>query len=144
MFLDISFSFKNGWLFSSIFGLLISMFFKCFDLFLFFVFSWFYFIFKSFPKGEWVNLVFFEILIQLEILISYIFATCLLILYCSFSYLILSSVVISSFYFLSKWFFLKHKWSSASIVQLNTKKTLLLFTVYKDSQSLGNQYMTID
>ena len=58
-----------------------------------------------------------------------IFAASLLITYCSFSSLILSSVVMISFYILSKRFFLKHEGLSDARVTSITKKEYD-FTVY--------------
>ena len=53
------------------------------------------------------------------------FATFQLISYCNFSSLILSSIVMISFYVLSKRFFLKRKRLSDARVALITKKNML-------------------
>ena len=53
---------------------------------------------------------------------AYIFAASQLISYCSFSCLILSSVVMTSFYIISKRFYLKRKGLSEARLQSITKK----------------------
>ena len=93
---------------------------------------------RLFPKGEYVNLAFSIIWLPLEgiaystVRYSYlstflddnadIFATSLLISYCSFSFLILSSIIIISFYILSTRFCLKPKRLSNARVESLTKK----------------------
>ena len=85
---------------------------------------------NTLPKGEYVNLACSIILLWSDGNISSIlsdnnvdiFAASLLISYCSFSSLILSSIAIISFYILSKRFFLKHEQlSDARVVSINKK-----------------------
>ena len=63
------------------------------------------------------------------------FTASLLILYCSFSSLILASIVMINFYFLSKRFFLKRiELSDARVVSMTKKKKIwFCSTLYKDS-----------
>ena len=93
---------------------------------------------KTFPKGERANLACSIICLSLEgnisspVRYSYlsispddsadIFAACLSILYCYFSSLILSSIVMISFYIPSKRFFLKRKRLSDATVASIAKK----------------------
>ena len=107
---------------------------------------------KAFPKGEYANLACSIICLWLEgnnnifspIRNSYllifpddnadIFPSSLLISCCSFSYLILSSIVLISFYILSKTFFPKRKGSSDARVASITKKNMVLQYIFcKDS-----------
>ena len=94
---------------------------------------------NALPRGEYVNFAFSFILLWLDdnisspVRYSYlsvlpydnadIFAASLLISYCSFSSLILSSIVMINFYILSKRFFLKHEeLSDARVVSITTKE----------------------
>ena len=93
---------------------------------------------KAFPKGEYANLACSIICLWLEVNISSpvrysylsifrdhpadIFAVSLLISYCGFSSLILPSIVMISFYVLSKIFFLKLKGLSDTRVVSITKQ----------------------
>ena len=102
------------------------LFFNCFCLFL-----------KNLPHGEYANLACSITLLWSGGIISSpvrfiylsnfpqdnadIFAVSLLISFCSFSPLILSPVVMVSFYILSTGFFLKHKGLSEAIVVWITK-----------------------
>ena len=62
-----------------------------------------------------------------------IFATFLLILYCRFSFLVILSVVMISFYILSKRFHRKRKGlSDARAVSLTKRKIVLKYIFYKD------------
>ena len=122
-----------------------SMIFNCFYLFFSLVFNLFYLFFKSFSKREYTNLVCFVVCFWLKGNISApvrysclsifsdnnadTFATFLLISYCSFSSLILSSVFMISFYSLCKRFFLKRKGLSDARVTSMTKKEYS-FTVH--------------
>ena len=63
-----------------------------------------------------------------------IFAASLLILYYIFSSLIVSSIVMISFYILSKRFFLKpEELSDARVVSIIKKNMVLQYIFYKDS-----------
>ena len=90
-------------------------------------------------KGEYVNLAWSIICLSLEDNISLpmrysylsifpdhnadIFYSSLLVSYCSFSSIILSSIVMISFYILSKRFFLKHEGLSyARVTSINKKE----------------------
>ena len=96
---------------------------------------------QAFPKEEYVNLAFFYItLLPLEgsisspVRYSYlsilpndnadIFTATLLISYCSFSFLILSSIFMIDFYILSKRFFLKRETLSDGRVSSIIKDTI--------------------
>ena len=100
-------------------------------------FSIFFFFFKAFPKGKWLNLSCFIALlwsganISSHSKYSYLslfaddnadtFAASSLIFYCNFSSLILTSIVVISFYVLSKIFFPKRKGLSDARVPSITK-----------------------
>ena len=100
---------------------------------------------KAFHKGEYANLARSIIclrqegIIYLRVRYSYlttfpddnadIFATSLLISYCSFSSVILSSILITGFYILSKRFFLKRERLSDTRLASITKKEYS-FTVH--------------
>ena len=135
---------------------------KCFPwssiVFIFF-FPWSSIVFicfsKFFPKGEYVNLADSIILFWSEGSVSstvsysylsfgpdnnaHIFGASLLITYCSFSSLILSSIVIISFYILSKRFSLKHeKLSDAKVASITKKRirccSIFFITIHKFSK----------
>ena len=114
------------------------MIFNCFYLLFSLSFNCFFFVSKSFPKGEYANLACYFICLRLEgnislpVRYSYlsifsddnadIFAASLLLSYCSFLSLILSSVVMIRFFILSVGFVLKRKGLSDARVASITKK----------------------
>ena len=107
-------------------------------------------LFKSFPNGEYANLACSIIWLRLEgnsspVRYSYllifpddnadIFAASLLIFYWRFLSLTVSSVVMISFYILSKRFFLKHKrLSDAKVASINKKNMVLQYNFCKISK----------
>ena len=102
-----------------------------------------YYLFFNFPKGKYANLVSSIICLWLEGNISssvkYLYlsiipdyAVSLLIWYCTFSSIILLSIVMISFYILSTRFFLKCKeLSYASVAPINKEEYALTHKVIK-------------
>ena len=103
---------------------------------------------KAFPKGEYGDLAFSVICLEINSSSpvrysylsifpyddAYIFAASLLIWYCSFSSLNLSTTVMISFYILSKRFFLKYEGlSDARTVSVLKKNIVLQYIFCKDS-----------
>ena len=98
--------------------------------------------YKGFPKGEYANVACSIICFWLEGNISSIYsdgnadisAVSLLIWYCSFSSLILSSFVMISFYVICKRFFLKRKGlSDVKVASITKKEYGFAVHFYKDS-----------
>ena len=103
---------------------------------------------NTLPSGEYVSLASFIILLWLDgntpvrhlylaILPDNnadIFTVSMLISYCSLSYLTSSSIILISFYIISKKFFLKgEKLSDARVVTITKKNMILQYIFYKDS-----------
>ena len=124
----------------------ISIVFICFYLFLFF---------NALPRGEYKNLAFYIILLWSEnnvsspvvysfLSISHddnadIFATSLLMSKDSFSFLMVSSIVLISFNILSARFFLKRKDLSDVTMQWITKKEYVFLNLFV-SQEFGRRF----
>ena len=109
----------------------------------------FLFVFSNaLPRGEYVNVAFILLWsddnVSAPVTYSYLsifpddnadtFAASLLISYCIYSSIILSSTVMINFYILSKRFFLKRKrLSDAKVVSITKNNKVLQYTFYKDS-----------